>query len=45
MDQQTKETIINEIKNNEICLFMKGTPDVPQCGFSMTVINLSLIHI
>ena len=40
MDQQTKETIINEIKNNEICLFMKGTPDVPQCGFSMTVINI-----
>ena len=40
MDQQTKEIITNEIKNNEICLFMKGTPDVPQCGFSMTVINI-----
>ena len=40
MDQQTKEIIINEIKNNEVCLFMKGTPDVPQCGFSMTVINI-----
>ena len=40
MDQQTKETIINEIKNNEICLFMKGTPAAPQCGFSMAVTNI-----
>ena len=25
---------------NEICLFMKGTPDAPQCGFSMAVSNM-----
>ncbi len=25
---------------NDIVLFMKGTPDAPQCGFSMTVSNI-----
>jgi len=40
MDQQTKELIENEINNNEVCLFMKGTPDAPQCGFSMAVSNM-----
>ena len=40
MDQQTSELIKNEIKNNEVCLFMKGTPDAPQCGFSMAVSNI-----
>ena len=28
------------INENEICLFMKGTPDVPQCGFSLAVANM-----
>ena len=40
MDQTTKDLINNEITNNEVCLFMKGTPDAPQCGFSMAVINM-----
>ena len=40
MDQKTKELIDNEVNNNEICLFMKGTPDAPQCGFSMAVSNI-----
>jgi len=40
MDQKTKELIENEVGNNEICLFMKGTPDAPQCGFSMAVSNI-----
>ncbi len=40
MDQQTKDLISNEIANNEICLFMKGTPDAPQCGFSMAIANM-----
>ena len=40
MDQQIKDKINNEIDNNEVCLFMKGTPDSPQCGFSMTVSNI-----
>ena len=36
--------IKNEIKKlidtNNVCLFMKGVPDAPQCGFSMTVSNI-----
>ena len=40
MDQQIKDLISNEIENNEVCLFMKGTPDSPQCGFSMAVCNM-----
>ena len=40
MDQQTNDLIKNEIDNNEVCLFMKGTPDTPQCGFSMAVSNI-----
>ena len=35
-----KEKIENIIKENEVCLFMKGTPDSPQCGFSMAVSNV-----
>ena len=40
MDQKTKIFIENALKDNEVCLFMKGTPDAPQCGFSMTVSNM-----
>ena len=40
MDQQIKDAIENEIANNDVCLFMKGTPDAPQCGFSMAVSNV-----
>ena len=36
----TNKKIENLIKENEVCLFMKGTPDAPQCGFSMTVTNV-----
>jgi len=28
------------IKKNKVVLFMKGTPEMPQCGFSMTVCNI-----
>ena len=28
------------INNNNVVLFMKGTPEMPQCGFSMTVSNI-----
>jgi len=31
------QDLINE---NDVCLFMKGTPDAPQCGFSMAVSNV-----
>ena len=34
------EKIKNLINENDVCLFMKGTPDAPQCGFSMAVSNV-----
>ena len=40
MDQQVKEQIENSINNNDVCLFMKGSPEAPQCGFSMAVSNI-----
>ena len=40
MDEQIKTIIQTHIDNNEVCLFMKGTPDAPQCGFSMAVSNI-----
>ena len=40
MDQQTNDLISKEIDSSEVCLFMKGTPDAPQCGFSMAVSNM-----
>ena len=40
MDDNTKKLIQNHIDTNEVCLFMKGTPDAPQCGFSMAVSNI-----
>ena len=40
MNDSTKNLIQSHIDNNEVCLFMKGTPDAPQCGFSMAVTNM-----
>ena len=37
---EINEKIKNLIKDNDVCLFMKGTPDSPQCGFSMAVSNM-----
>ena len=37
---EIKKKIENYIENNDVCLFMKGTPDAPQCGFSMAVTNV-----
>ena len=37
---EIRDQIKNLIKENNVCLFMKGTPDSPQCGFSMAVSNL-----
>jgi monothiol glutaredoxin len=34
------EKIKDIISKNDVVLFMKGTPDMPQCGFSMTVTNI-----
>ena len=40
MNENIREKINNLIKENEVCLFMKGTPEVPQCGFSLAVSNV-----
>ena len=40
MDDNTKNIIQNHLDTKEVCLFMKGTPDAPQCGFSMAVTNV-----
>ena len=40
MEENIKQKIKNEIELNDVCLFMKGTPEVPQCGFSMAVSNV-----
>ena len=37
---EIKDQIQKLIKENNVCLFMKGTPESPQCGFSMTVSNV-----
>tara|TARA_X000001036_G_scaffold330465_1_gene309184 strand:- start:1855 stop:2172 length:318 start_codon:yes stop_codon:yes gene_type:complete len=37
---EIKEKIKNLLDTNDVCLFMKGTPESPQCGFSMAVSNV-----
>ena len=37
MNEDTKKKINDLIDKNDVCLFMKGTPEVPQCGFSVAV--------
>ena len=39
-NKQINEQIQSTIDNSNIVLFMKGTPDAPQCGFSMAVSNI-----
>ena len=40
MNESINIKIKSIIEKNEVCLFMKGTPEVPQCGFSMAVSNV-----
>lgn len=37
---ELKEQIINDIKNNPVILYMKGTQDMPMCGFSNSVVQV-----
>jgi monothiol glutaredoxin len=39
-DPQLKQKVEELISDNPVLLFMKGTPDVPQCGFSMRVVGV-----
>ena len=40
MKESANTKIKDIVEKNEVCLFMKGTPEVPQCGFSMAVSNV-----
>tara|TARA_B100000575_G_C23113454_1_gene643408 strand:- start:377 stop:685 length:309 start_codon:yes stop_codon:yes gene_type:complete len=40
MTEDLKKQIISDIQNNPIILFMKGTKQMPMCGFSATVIKV-----
>lgn len=40
MDQNTKDRIEQDIKGNDVVLYMKGTPMFPQCGFSAAVVQV-----
>ena len=40
LNEEVKKKIESHLQQNDVCLFMKGTPDVPQCGFSMAVSNV-----
>ncbi len=44
MENSIKSKIQKLIDDNEIMLFMKGTPDMPQCGFSAAVIGVLNYH-
>jgi monothiol glutaredoxin len=39
-DQKILDFIQNEIDNNDVVMFIKGTADFPQCGFSAIVVRL-----
>ena len=40
MNENINQNIKDIVEKNEVCLFMKGTPEVPQCGFSLAVSNV-----
>jgi|TARA_B110000438_G_C15794698_1_gene642332 monothiol glutaredoxin len=40
MNDSVKKKIDDLVQSNDICLFMKGTPEVPQCGFSLAISNV-----
>ncbi len=40
LDDNAKTKVQNEIDSHDIVLFMKGTPTLPQCGFSAAVVGV-----
>ena len=40
MPQDTLDRIKSEIAGNKIVVFMKGTPEMPQCGFSAATVEV-----
>ncbi len=39
-ESEALATIKQDIENNDVFLFMKGTPEEPMCGFSAQVVNV-----
>ena len=44
MDEAIQQRIQEDISNNKVMLYMKGTPEEPQCGFSAQVVNILKQH-
>ncbi len=44
MARNVMDEIRDEVSNNEVVLYMKGTPSFPMCGFSATVVGLLQQH-
>lgn len=42
MSPEIRQSIEEAIKSNKIMIFMKGTPDFPQCGFSAATVECFL---
>jgi monothiol glutaredoxin len=40
MAAELKDKVEELIRDNKVLLFMKGTPDAPQCGFSMRTVGV-----
>jgi len=40
MDDQIKHKIENFVQPHKVFLFMKGTPEAPQCGFSAQIVEI-----
>jgi monothiol glutaredoxin len=40
MNPMLRTKIEAQIKNNKIMVYMKGTPDMPQCGFSAATVQV-----
>ena len=38
-DQEIRQEILDPISQNRVMLFMKGTPEMPRCGFSMQTVR------
>ena len=44
MDDKIRQQIENQIKNNKVFLYMKGTPEAPMCGFSARTVQILQKH-
>ena len=44
MDEQTRKRIENDVKNNKVFLYMKGSPEAPMCGFSARAVQILQKH-